>query len=63
MMIINHAYPYNITIYNYKNIVIVTKKELDFDDAEGVWSATFLWTYNTITCTIIASMELKQGEK
>ena len=50
-------------IYNYKNILIVTKKELDFDDAEGVWSATFLRTYNTITCTIIASMELKQGDK
>ena len=41
---------------------MVTNKELVFDDTEGVWSATFLWTYNAITRTIIASMVLKQGD-
>ena len=49
-------------LYNHKNIIMVTNKELVFDDTEGVWSATFLWTYNAITRTIIASMVLKQGD-
>ena len=51
-----------ILLYNHKNIIMVTNKELVFDDTEGVWSATFLWTYNAITRTIIASMVLKQGD-
>ena len=62
MININHAYSDNITLYNHKNIIMVTNKELVFDDTEGVWSATFLWTYNAITRTIIASMVLKQGD-
>ena len=63
MININHAYSDNITIYiTKKNIIMVANKELVFDDTEGVWSATFLWTYNAITPTIIASIELKQGD-